>query len=73
MTRRDFLRLRLPVTERCGAEDRPEEGRAKHSADALREAFLRAMSAGVDPATISPAELVRRFSSEATSNEVAGG
>ncbi len=71
MTRRDFLRLRPGQT--CAAAERADKGDMEQAADVLRHAFMRAMSAGVDPATLAPEELVRRFSSEATSNDTANG
>ncbi|MGX7947834.1 hypothetical protein [Oleidesulfovibrio alaskensis] len=72
MTRRKFLRF-WKGTAAPPAATGSADGGAAQDADALRRAYLQAMGAGVDPATLAPEELVRRFSSEVTSNDAADG
>lgn len=73
MTRRDFLRLRVGEGRAADVEARPVRQAHAGGAIPLRDLYLRAMQAGVDPATMTPEELVGRFGSEATSNDAHGG
>jgi hypothetical protein len=70
MTRRNFLQLWRGNRTQPAARQ-PEEAPAEENADSLRQAYMRAMEAGIDPATLAQEELVRRFSSKVTSNNAA--